>query len=195
MGRAPPDFVTSTRKRPFNAKRRQVGYVRPSSNGPLTSSSAKSTSLSPPLLLNRRSSNKKEDVLFAPSAYAFESNHDGAVEPVAPYSPSVLAVRDSQEGSSAPSYTHSQQGQTQAQGQSEKGIACDPCAEERVAEIERYKEKAVETGVTHSHLPKAVRRSLDPGREGRWSRPFRLAVDIPRGLLQALQTFIHYLLM
>lgn len=195
MGRAPPDFVTSTRKRPFNAKRRQVGYVRPSSNGPLTSSSAKSTSLSPPVLLNRRSFNKKEDVLFTPSAYAFESNHDGAVEPVAPYSPSVLAVRDSQEGSSAPSYTHSQQGQTQAQGQSEKGIACDPCAEERVAEIERYKEKAVETGVTHSHLPKAVRRSLDPGREGRWSRPFRLAVDIPRGLLQALQTFIHYLLM
>ncbi|KAL0247906.1 hypothetical protein I308_103984 [Cryptococcus tetragattii IND107] len=173
----------------------QVGYVRPSSNGPLTSSSAKSTSLSPPVLLNRRSSNKKEDVLFTPSAYAFESNHDGAVEPVAPYSPSVLAVRDSQEGSSAPSYTHSQQGQTQAQGQSEKGIACNPCAEERVAEIERYKEKAVETGVTHSHLPKAVRRSLDPGREGRWSRPFRLAVDIPRGLLQALQTFIHYLLM
>lgn len=195
MGRAPPDFVTSTRKRPFNAKRRQVGYVRPSSNGPLTSSSAKSTSLSPPVLLNRRSSNRKEDVLFTPSAYAFESNHDGAVEPVAPYSPSVLAVRDSQEGSSAPSYTHSQQGQTQAQGQSETGIACKPCAEERVAEIERYKEKAVETGVTHSHLPKAVRRTLDPGREGRWSRPFRLAVDIPRGLLQALQTFIHYLLM
>ncbi|KIR28496.1 hypothetical protein I307_05928 [Cryptococcus deuterogattii 99/473] len=109
--------------------------------------------------------------------------------------PSVLAVRESQEGSSAPSYTHSQQGQTQAQGQSELGMACNPCAEERVAEIERYKEKAVETGVTHSHLPKAVRRSLDPGREGRWSRPFRLAVDIPRGLLQALQTFIHYLLM
>lgn len=194
MGRAPPDFVTFTRKRPFNAKRRQVGYVRPCSNGPLTSS-AKSTSLQPPVLLNRRSSNKKEDVLFTPSAYVFESNHDGAVEPVAPYSPSVLAVRDSQEGSSAPSYTHSQQGQTQAQGQSEVGMACNPFAEERVAEIERYKEKAVETGVTHSHLPKAVRRSLDPGREGRWSRPFRLAVDIPRGLLQALQTFIHYLLM
>ncbi|KIR82409.1 hypothetical protein I305_06790 [Cryptococcus gattii E566] len=125
----------------------QVGYVRPCSNGPLTSSSAKSTSLQPPVLLNRRSSNKKEDVLFTPSAYAFESNHDGAVEPVAPYSPSVLAVRDCQEGNSAPSYTHSQQGQTQAQGQSELGMACNPFAEERVAEIERYKEKAVEAGV------------------------------------------------
>ncbi|WVW79475.1 hypothetical protein I302_101444 [Kwoniella bestiolae CBS 10118] len=47
----------------------------------------------------------------------------------------------------------------------------------------------------HAHLPKAVRKSLDPGREGRWSRPFRWSVDLPRGLLHALQTLIHYLLM
>ncbi|WRT69170.1 uncharacterized protein IL334_006154 [Kwoniella shivajii] len=46
-----------------------------------------------------------------------------------------------------------------------------------------------------SHLPKAVRKGLDPGREGRWSRPFTWAVDLPRGLLQALQVLIHYLLM
>ncbi|WWD06865.1 hypothetical protein V865_004962 [Kwoniella europaea PYCC6329] len=48
---------------------------------------------------------------------------------------------------------------------------------------------------THNHLPKAVRRTLDPAREGRWSRPFRWSVDIPRGLLHALQTLVHYLLM
>ncbi|WVR08955.1 hypothetical protein IAU60_006014 [Kwoniella sp. DSM 27419] len=49
--------------------------------------------------------------------------------------------------------------------------------------------------VIASHLPKAVRRSLDPGREARWSRPFQWGVDLPRGLLQALQTLLHYLLM
>ncbi|RSH95207.1 hypothetical protein EHS25_000293 [Saitozyma podzolica] len=48
---------------------------------------------------------------------------------------------------------------------------------------------------SHSHLPRAVRRTLDPAREGRWSRPFRWSVDIPRGCLHALQTMIHYLLM
>lgn len=46
-----------------------------------------------------------------------------------------------------------------------------------------------------SHLPKAVRRSLNPTRKGRWSRPFRIAVDVPRGCLQAVQQLIHYLLM
>lgn len=176
-------------------RRGQVGYVRPCSNGPLVFSSGKSTSLPPPVLFNRRSSTKKEKDVYnplTPSDYALESNQDGSVEPVTPYTPSIHALRESQEGSSAPSYAHSQQGQAQAQG---SGVGCDPCAEGRVAEIERCKEKAVERGLVHSHLPKAVRRSLDPGREGRWSRPFRLAVDVPRGLLQALQTLIHYLLM
>ncbi|KAL1407582.1 hypothetical protein Q8F55_007015 [Vanrija albida] len=46
-----------------------------------------------------------------------------------------------------------------------------------------------------AHLPATVRRTLDPGRVGRWSRPFRWGVDVPRGLLHALQQAIHWLLM
>ncbi|WWC72993.1 uncharacterized protein I206_106957 [Kwoniella pini CBS 10737] len=57
------------------------------------------------------------------------------------------------------------------------------------------KEKESDDNYDYSHLPKAVRKTLDPGREGRWSRPFRWGVDLPRGLLQALQVLIHYLLM
>lgn len=49
--------------------------------------------------------------------------------------------------------------------------------------------------VSHPHLPRAVQRGMDPGRGGRWSRPFRWGVDLPRGILQSLQTLIHYLLM
>ncbi|KAK8870094.1 hypothetical protein IAR55_000664 [Kwoniella newhampshirensis] len=56
-------------------------------------------------------------------------------------------------------------------------------------------EKEKQREQSHSHLPRAVRRTLDPGREGRWSRPFRWGVDLPRALLQSLQTLIHYLLM
>ncbi|KAK4685698.1 solute carrier family 31 (copper transporter), member 1, partial [Tremellales sp. Uapishka_1] len=48
---------------------------------------------------------------------------------------------------------------------------------------------------THAHLPKAVRKSLEANRAGRWSRPFRWNVDIPRGLLQALHAALGYLLM
>ena len=52
-----------------------------------------------------------------------------------------------------------------------------------------------QTGETDlSHLPAAVR-AMQSNREMRWSRPFRLAVDVPRGCLQALQTLMHYLLM
>ncbi|EIW66063.1 hypothetical protein TREMEDRAFT_70320 [Tremella mesenterica DSM 1558] len=47
---------------------------------------------------------------------------------------------------------------------------------------------------SNSHLPRAVRR-MGADREGRWSRPFRWGVDVPRGMLQALQTLVHYLLM
>ncbi|OCF35674.1 hypothetical protein I316_02729 [Kwoniella heveanensis BCC8398] len=50
-------------------------------------------------------------------------------------------------------------------------------------------------GTGLDHLPKAARKNLDPARYDRWSRPFRWAVDLPRGLLQALQTLLHYLLM
>ncbi|WOO84918.1 uncharacterized protein LOC62_06G008428 [Vanrija pseudolonga] len=46
-----------------------------------------------------------------------------------------------------------------------------------------------------AHLPATVRRTLDPGRVGRWSRPFRWGVDGPRGLLHALQQALHWLLM
>lgn len=46
-----------------------------------------------------------------------------------------------------------------------------------------------------AHLPTAVRRTLDPKRRRRWSRPFQWSVDIPRGCLWAFQTLLHYLLM
>lgn len=46
-----------------------------------------------------------------------------------------------------------------------------------------------------SHLPAAVAGTLDPARVGRWSRPFRPAVDIPRGLMWTFITALHYALM
>ena len=46
-----------------------------------------------------------------------------------------------------------------------------------------------------AHLPRAARNMSTRSREMSWSRPWRLWVDIPRGLLQALQTLIHYILM
>ena len=46
-----------------------------------------------------------------------------------------------------------------------------------------------------AHLPRAVRGEMLAERRGRWSRPWRAGVDLPRGLLQGLQTLIHYLLM
>ncbi|ORX39174.1 Ctr copper transporter family-domain-containing protein [Kockovaella imperatae] len=46
-----------------------------------------------------------------------------------------------------------------------------------------------------AHLPRAARLVEDPMRTARWSRPFQWGVDIPRGLLQSLQTLIHYVLM
>jgi len=46
-----------------------------------------------------------------------------------------------------------------------------------------------------AHLPRAVRVEMLAERRGRWARPWRAGVDIPRGMLQALQTLIHYLLM
>ncbi|KAK1922608.1 Ctr copper transporter [Papiliotrema laurentii] len=42
-------------------------------------------------------------------------------------------------------------------------------------------------------LPRAARQQWRG--ERRWARPWRVWVDVPRGLLQALQTLIHYLLM
>lgn len=48
---------------------------------------------------------------------------------------------------------------------------------------------------SRSHLPAAVTATLDPGRVGRWSRPFRPAVDIPRGLMWTFITALHYALM
>lgn len=45
------------------------------------------------------------------------------------------------------------------------------------------------------YLPRAVRSSLDPERKGRWSRPFRLGTDVPRGLLYMLLMVIHFALM
>jgi copper transporter 1 len=44
-----------------------------------------------------------------------------------------------------------------------------------------------------SYLPPAARAGL--ARDATWSRPFRLGVDVPRGLVQALETMLHYLLM
>ena len=55
-------------------------------------------------------------------------------------------------------------------------------------------EEALEDQEGLSHLPRAARRAARR-REGRWSRPWVFAVDVPRGFLQALQTLIHYLLM
>lgn len=49
--------------------------------------------------------------------------------------------------------------------------------------------------VSLAYLPPTVRRTLDPARAGRWSRPFRLAADVPRGLLYMLLSFIHFALM
>ena len=51
--------------------------------------------------------------------------------------------------------------------------------------------QSVEEGI--SYLPAAVQRNL--ARRAEWSRPFRWAIDVPRGLLQCLQTLLHYLLM
>lgn len=48
---------------------------------------------------------------------------------------------------------------------------------------------------SRSHLPAAVAGTLDPARVGRWSRPFRPAVDIPRGLMWTFITALHYALM
>lgn len=48
---------------------------------------------------------------------------------------------------------------------------------------------------SRSHLPSAVVGNLDPARVGRWSRPFRPAVDIPRGLMWTFITALHYALM
>jgi copper transporter 1 len=46
-----------------------------------------------------------------------------------------------------------------------------------------------------AYLPPAVRSSLDPKRPGRWSRPFRLGTDVPRGLLYMLTSTLHFALM
>lgn len=46
-----------------------------------------------------------------------------------------------------------------------------------------------------AYLPPAVRTTLDPARAGRWSRPFRLGTDVPRGLLYMLLSIIHFALM
>lgn len=48
---------------------------------------------------------------------------------------------------------------------------------------------------SRTHLPAAVAGTLDPARVGRWSRPFRPAVDIPRGLMWTFITALHYALM
>lgn len=45
------------------------------------------------------------------------------------------------------------------------------------------------------HLPAAVVGSLDPARVGRWSRPFRWNADLPRGIMWAFITALHYALM
>lgn len=46
-----------------------------------------------------------------------------------------------------------------------------------------------------SYLPASVRKSLDPQRKGRWSRPFRLGADVPRGLLYMLLSLVHFAVM
>ncbi|ODO06024.1 hypothetical protein L198_01252 [Cryptococcus wingfieldii CBS 7118] len=160
----------------------QIGYARPTASGPLpTSTTATTTStLSPSSLSQRHRSNPsiQKTTYNAVSAQDYPVNQDhqdpdADAEPVTPYT----AGTQPSSGSSAPSYSLAQM-----QGTGRK-------AEKETVEKKEKREEG------YAHLPKAVRRGLDPGREDRWSRPFRWGVDLPRGLLQALQTTIHYLLM
>ncbi|WVQ81102.1 hypothetical protein IAT38_003224 [Cryptococcus sp. DSM 104549] len=154
-------------------RRGQIGYTRPTSTGhlpPATSSpTTGATTATAPGTLARRSSTLKG--AYDPVSVDTEG------EPVTPYTPGSAGSSKEASGS-APSYS-APPGSAEL---SRQGSAVGQrVTQEKVGE--------------HSHLPRAVRRSLDPGREGRWSRPFRWAVDLPRGLLQSLQTLIHYLLM
>nr|XP_031858612.1 uncharacterized protein CI109_005992 [Kwoniella shandongensis]KAA5525684.1 hypothetical protein CI109_005992 [Kwoniella shandongensis] len=155
----------------------QLGYARPTSTGtiPPSSSSAGTTTaittataipnLTPPTS-SRRSSTQKD--LYTTPDYSSPGEKE-TEQQVPPGSASSSSASASSGALAAPSYSYN-------------ATSTD-------------KEKEREQPSHMSHLPRAVRMTLDPAREGRWSRPFRWGVDLPRGLLQSLQTLIHYLLM
>ncbi|WVQ73586.1 hypothetical protein IAR50_003165 [Cryptococcus sp. DSM 104548] len=167
----------------------QIGYTRPSTSGPLPASTGASTSvrLTAYLEHRHRSNLSTQKVAYnSVSAQDYPVEQDPKAEPVTPYTAGTTETSGTggtqpSSGSSAPSYSLAQM---QGTGRDEK--------EEELSGPGMKKEKAQEG---YAHLPKVVRRNLDPAREDRWSRPFRWGVDLPRGLLQALQTAIHYLLM
>ncbi|WVO15562.1 hypothetical protein L204_103222 [Cryptococcus depauperatus] len=153
-------------------RRGLIGYARPTSAGRLEQSDGQSTSLSAPTSLSRRPSIQK--AYNSVSQFNLPVDKDADMEDVAPYTTSTAR------GYLTSSYNPAEGSQPTTENE---------------AQTEKQKEKAVERGELHTHLPRAVRRTLDPGRQGRWSRPFRWTVDVPRGLLQALQVAVHYLLM
>nr|XP_018259286.1 uncharacterized protein I303_08214 [Kwoniella dejecticola CBS 10117]OBR81444.1 hypothetical protein I303_08214 [Kwoniella dejecticola CBS 10117] len=153
-----------------------LGYAKPVSEGyipSLSSSSGSTSSLNThtqaqEVLTSRRSNNGKDQE---------KEGYELTIPTTSSYAVPLSSGRDGISFGSAPSYSpnldNELNGKEQISG----------------------RENKQDWNQHYPHLPKAVRKSLDPGREGRWSRPFRWGVDLPRGLLQALQVLIHYLLM
>ncbi|ORY33102.1 Ctr copper transporter family-domain-containing protein [Naematelia encephala] len=144
----------------------QIGLAIPKSSGPITFSSSSSSSSSTALASSSTSSSQ-------PPNLRQTSTSSSSLEILPVAAPTYFANSSS---SSSSSSDPDQKINTDA----EKGTETD------------------EKNNLHHHLPKAIRSRLietDDERHGRWSRPFRLDVDLPRGLLQALQTLMHYLLM
>lgn len=76
---------------------------------------------------------------------------------------------------------------------SSSATAAACCGDECVPSAPEYEARDPRLSLDE-YLPRSAR-GVDPARPGRWSRPFRWSVDIPRGLLYALMTLIHFLLM
>ncbi|WWC91095.1 uncharacterized protein L201_006036 [Kwoniella dendrophila CBS 6074] len=143
----------------------QMGYVRPVSTGYIPSTTSSSG--------NTTSLPSNRDNLTARRSLNEKQTYQRNTLPTTASS-SSYPIETPNSGSSVPSYSPNINGENDINAKDGKMLGDES---------------------HYSHLPKAVRKSLDPGREGRWSRPFRWGVDLPRGLLQALQTLIHYLLM
>ncbi|WVQ93109.1 hypothetical protein IAU59_000173 [Kwoniella sp. CBS 9459] len=170
-----------------------AGYARPIASGaipPLSDASSGSTSA----LSHLSPSVDQRPVSRRPSSRTEKEEINTAYQPNENYASTGTSAGE------APSYSYpyheSGAGSSSTQ---EKDNTSSTRAQEHdptpvVAQEPRLSYGNANTSVM-SHLPLAARKNLDPARHDRWSRPFRWAVDLPRGLLQALQTLIHYLLM
>ncbi|WVF65436.1 hypothetical protein IAT40_000163 [Kwoniella sp. CBS 6097] len=165
-----------------------VGYSRPIASGtippPQSSSSSGNTSALP-----HPSGSQDQGSVYrrASSQSQSQSQKDGYDVGSDPN----FVGSSTSAGAAAPSYSYQDIDRNGLEQEKQSSPPLAPLAQE--PRLSYMNDDWRENGL--DHLPKAAKKNLDPARYDRWSRPFRWGVDLPRGLLQALQTLIHYLLM